>query len=134
MATILKGFKLKLYPTTDQQILFRRTFGCTRFVWNQLLAMQKKRYKNNPEKWFISQFGMDKLLPLLKQEHPWLKEIDATALQMATAQLADAYIRFFKGQNGFPHFRKLPMPKVTPVSMSTAISKSWMTIISSYLK
>lgn len=106
MATALKGFKLKLYPTSDQQILFRCTFGCTRFVWNKMFAMQIARRKNNPKQWLVSRFDMDSLLPLLKKEYPWLKDIDATALQMATDQLADAYTRFFKGQNGFPHFRK----------------------------
>lgn len=29
-----KAYKFRLYPNKDQIILFEKTFGCVRFIWN----------------------------------------------------------------------------------------------------
>ena len=36
----------RLYPNKKQAELFQKTFGCTRFVYNQMLSVQEERYKN----------------------------------------------------------------------------------------
>ena len=101
----LKAIKLRLYPNAEQEDKLTVTFGCTRFVWNQMLNMQIERRKNNPQAKFVNAFGMNNLLKRLKQEYPWLKQAESTALQSANRDLADAFQRFFKGQNRFPHFK-----------------------------
>ena len=40
-----KAIKYRLYPNDEQKVMFAKTFGCCRFVYNQLLALQKQRYK-----------------------------------------------------------------------------------------
>ena len=35
---VLKGIKIKLYPTEKQKIFIDRNLALNRFVWNQLLA------------------------------------------------------------------------------------------------
>lgn len=35
--TITKAYKVRLYPTKEQQELMIKTFGCTRFVYNKAL-------------------------------------------------------------------------------------------------
>ncbi|WP_415619576.1 helix-turn-helix domain-containing protein [Liquorilactobacillus sp.] len=47
-------------------------FGATRFVWNQMLEMQSKRYKNNKDSRFLNGFAMNFLLRKLKTEYSWL--------------------------------------------------------------
>lgn len=37
----------RLYPNKKQAELFQKTFGCVRFVYNQMLSVQEERYKNN---------------------------------------------------------------------------------------
>lgn len=101
----LKAIKLRLYPNEEQKDKLAVTFGCTRFVWNQMLNMQIERRKNNPKAKFVNAFGMNNLLKRLKQEHPWLKQAESTALQSANRDLADAFQRFFTGQNRFPRFK-----------------------------
>ncbi|RAM09020.1 transposase, partial [Limosilactobacillus fermentum] len=53
----------------------------------------------------VNAFGMNNLLKRLKEEYPWLKQAESTSLQSANCNLADAFQRFFKGQNKFPHFK-----------------------------
>ncbi|OLO25336.1 cytosine methyltransferase, partial [Alkalihalophilus pseudofirmus] len=33
-----KAYKFRLYPTDQQTLLIRKTFGCVRFVYNKMLA------------------------------------------------------------------------------------------------
>ena len=44
---MLKGMKLRLYPTRKQEQQLIIMFGNDRFLWNILLAGINQRYKNN---------------------------------------------------------------------------------------
>ena len=102
---VLKAVKMRIYPNSAQRSQLWQTFGCVRFVWNQMLNMQIERRKNNSNARFVNAFGMNNLLKQLKVEHPWLKQAESTALQSVNRNLADAFQRFFKGQNKFPRFK-----------------------------
>ena len=95
---ILKAYKVRLYPNEDQQIFFAKSFGCTRFIWNKMLADKIEHYtqtntelKNTPAQY--------------KKEFEWLKEVDSLALANVQQNLRTAYNKFFKG-SGFPKFKK----------------------------
>lgn len=108
------GLVVRAYPTKEQEVLFRKTIGCCRFVYNHLLDFRNKEYqrylkwqKRNPNtpkskfKW--------KPLPTekqLKEEFEWLSETNAQALQQSVADLRTAYDRFFKGHSDKPRFHK----------------------------
>ena len=36
--------KARLYPTKAQAELFEKTFGCCRYIWNQMLSDQQRFY------------------------------------------------------------------------------------------
>lgn len=95
---VLKAVKMRIYPNSEQRDRLMQTFGCARFVWNQMLNMQIERRKNNPDAKFVNAFGMNNLLKRLKEEYPWLKQAESTSLQSANRNLADAFQRFFKGR------------------------------------
>ena len=38
------AYKFPMYPDDTQAALIRRTFGCVRFVWNQMLEAAKTSY------------------------------------------------------------------------------------------
>lgn len=40
-----KAYKFRIYPNTEQQILFAKTFGCVHFVYNRMLADKIKHYE-----------------------------------------------------------------------------------------
>ena len=46
---VLKAVKMRIYPNSEQRDRLMQTFGCARFVWNQMLNMQIERRKNNPD-------------------------------------------------------------------------------------
>ena len=102
---ILKGYSLRIYPTKKQQGLITRTFGCARFVWNQMLDMQINRYENNKDSKYQSSYDMQKLLSTLKREYNWLKEPDKFALQTSCDNLDTAYNNFFSKRAKYPRFK-----------------------------
>ena len=105
MAKVLKGIKLRLYPNQHQADLLWQMFGNSRFVWNQMLAMAKERYHNNPNSHFVNEYGMNYLLKPLKLEFPFLKQSDSTSFLVVNHNLAQAFKMLFKHQGGYPRFK-----------------------------
>lgn len=101
----IKGIKLRLYPNEMQKDKLLQMFGNDRFVWNQMLAMAKQRYQNNPNSQFVNGYQMDALLKQLKQEYPFLKESDSTSLQIVDHNLDQAFKMLFKHRGGYPRFK-----------------------------
>ena len=100
-----KGYKIRLYPTKEQENLFWKHIGARRYIYNWMLEMQIENYKNGGK--FISAFSMCKLLTMLKKdgEHDWLYEISNATLQRTCADLVFAYKMMFEKTNGFPKFK-----------------------------
>ena len=102
---MLKGIKLRLYPNTKQRDQLTQMFGNGRFVWNQMLAMAKERYRNNPSSKFVNEYGMNYLLKQLKQEYSFLKDSDSSSLQVSNYNLDQSFKMLFKHQGGYPRFK-----------------------------
>ena len=100
---MLKGFKIQLKPTKKQEVLFNKYVGCCRFVYNHALANEKENYDLFNS--FIPINVLITKLPELKIEYPWLKEIDAIALQQILRDQNQAFQNFFKHKSGFPKFK-----------------------------
>ena len=97
-----KAYKLRIYPTDLQRELIEKTFGSTRYIYNNFLVERKNKYEESKTK--ISVYEQLKELTDLKKEKEWLREIDSCALQACVYNLDDAFQKFFKG-NGYPRFR-----------------------------
>ena len=94
-----KAYKYRIYPTLEQQVLLRKTFGCVRFIYNKMLADKIKYYESDNKMLYNypSQY---------KSEFPWLKEVDSLALVGAQNALGAAYSNFFRAPKiGFPKFK-----------------------------
>ena len=105
MVKVLKGIKLRLYPNQHQVDQLWQMFGNNRFVWNQMMAMAKEGYRNNPSSHFVNEYGMTYLLKPLKQAYPFLKQNDSTSLQVVNHDLAQSFKMLFKHQGGYPRFK-----------------------------
>ncbi|MDE0562396.1 IS200/IS605 family element RNA-guided endonuclease TnpB [Exiguobacterium sp. B2(2022)] len=103
-----KGYKFRIYPTKEQEILIAKTIGCSRFVFNHFLAKWDESYRLTGKG--LSYGSCSKEIPLLKQEFEWLKEVDSTSVQTSVRHLADAFDRFFKKQNERPRFKSKRNP------------------------
>ena len=98
-----KCYRFRLYPTDEQRTLIEKTFGCARKVYNHFLDLRQTEYKKN--KTSLSYRDCQNLLPAFKEEYPFLREVDATALQCAVRNLDAAYQNFFKKRAGYPKFK-----------------------------
>ena len=94
-----KAIKYRLEPNKEQIVLFEKTFGCCRKVWNLMLADRKEAYDKEKKT----------LLPTparYKAEYEYLKEVDSLALANVQRDLEQAYKNFFKVKGvGFPQFK-----------------------------
>ena len=96
---MLKVYKFRLYPNKEQQEYFAKCFGCTRFIYNQMLADKIEYYKKTGEM-------LNNTPAQYKKEYPWLKEVDSLALANAQMNLNKAYRNFFRDKSiGFPKFK-----------------------------
>lgn len=116
---MIKGIKLRLYPNNHQQDQLKQMFGNDRFIWNIMLEMAKNRYKNNPSSHFVNGYGMDYLVKPLKREYPFLKESDATSLQVSNQNLDQTFKMLFKHKGGYPRFKSRRSAKQSYTGKST---------------
>lgn len=100
-----KSYKIRLYPTTEQEQKMWQHVGACRYIWNYMLALQQKRHKDGEK--HLSHFDMNYLLKPLKQEEDknWLKNVANSSLCLICSDLSKAYNAFFKKLSGFPKFK-----------------------------
>ena len=122
-----RAYKLRIYPTDLQRELIEKTFGCTRYIYNNFLAERKNKYEENKTK--VHVYEQLKELTDLKREKEWLREIDSCALQASVFNLDDAFQGFFHGK-GYPKFRAKGLHESfrTNNTLSTYKNKKYETI------
>ena len=93
------AYRYRIYPTEEQKILLGKTFGCCRFLYNQMLNDKIQEYKKTKK--------MLKNTPAMyKKEYTFLKEVDSLALANVQLHLEKAYKNFFRDPKaGFPRFK-----------------------------
>jgi len=99
-----KGMLYRIYPTKEQKIMLEKHFGACRFIYNRFLDIRRTlqaEYHCNIPKAFL-----DEQLPILKEEYPWLKEVNSQSLQQANKNLDDAYSRYYQGLAEYPTEKK----------------------------
>src|SRR5574344_51922 len=101
---MLKAYKYRIYPNSEQRIQIAKTFGCCRFVYNRTLAYRKEIYEK--EKKSVSKTDCNNYCNReLKKDYEWLKEVDKFALTNAIYNMDSAYQKFFKEYSGYPKFK-----------------------------
>lgn len=101
---MLKVFKYFISPTKEQSILLSKHIGSVRFLYN--LALETKKIAYASKQVNLTRYDLQKQLVDLKKECIWLNQVNSQSLQVALMNLDAAYLRFFKGQNSFPVFKK----------------------------
>ena len=99
---IIKGYKIRLKPTLEQEILIKKSIGVSRFIYNWCLSKEI-----NSEK-FISDNDLRKELTKLKREEDyiWLNEVGSNVIKQSAKDLCNAYKNFFKKISNKPVFKK----------------------------
>ena len=99
---IIRAYKFRMYPNAAQEILINKTIGCTRFIYNQMLA--KKKENNH-----LSMYDLIKEIPKLYEKYPFLKEVDSMSLRCAIFDLENGFKKYDKKQAEYPKFKKKGM-------------------------
>ena len=113
------AYKFRIYPNDKQRLMFAKTFGCVRLVYNKFLDRRIKQYEK--DKTYVSYTTCAKEMAEMKKdkEYSFLKEVDSIALQQSLRHLESAFCNFFKLQkSGFPRFKS---KKDTTRSYSTVL-------------
>lgn len=101
---MLKAYKYRIYPNKEQMMQIIKTFGCCRFVYNQILAYRKNQYET--EKKSMSKTACNNYCnQVLKVQYEWLKDVDKFALTNAIYNMDSAYQKFFREHTGYPRFK-----------------------------
>lgn len=96
-----KAYKFRIYPTSLQEELLNKTFGCVRFLWNKHVAA-------------FNGFGVEGPVPLVTSKRlkdvdsfSFLNEVSAAALQQKDMDFAEFKKQYFNKSKG----KKLGRPK-----------------------
>ncbi len=93
-----RAMRFRIEPNKEQRILFAKTFGCCRFLYNRMLTdrtlseMTGERIKSTPA--------------VYKKEFPWLREVDSIALCNVQLDLEKAFRDHRKmPERGYPRYK-----------------------------
>lgn len=90
-----RAIRYRVYPTTEQCVLFAKTFGCCRKVWNLMLSDRQKtdpstgKHIYHTPAWY-------------KKDYPYLREVDSLALANVQINLDTAFKNCYGGHNTEP--------------------------------
>lgn len=86
---MIKSFKYRIYPNKSQQMLFAKTFGCIRVIWNANVEFfNSYDKKTNPNPKLIQKSDLIK-------DKPWLNDVSAAAIQQKVRDFKETVSQFF---------------------------------------
>ena len=105
---MIKTHRIRLHPTAEQDVYFRKASGTRRFVFNWGLAEWKRQYEAGEKP---SALALKKQFNAIKGEQfAWVYDVTKCAAEGAFMDLAAAFRNFFAGRKagrkvGFPKFK-----------------------------
>lgn len=110
-----RAYQFRMYPNKEQEKLFAKTFGCVRFIYNQMLSDKIKHYEETKQK-------LKNTPAQYKIKYKWLKEVDSLALANAQLNLQTAYSNFFRDKKvEFPKFKSKKKSKLSYTTMLSGL-------------
>ncbi len=101
-----KGLEIRLYPSKEQRVLIDKTLGCSRFVYNHVLALKK-------ELWEDYKLSFNPNLKSFKEEWKFLTKVPSQALANSYMDCMASFNNFFKSlkecsktKQKYPKFHK----------------------------
>ena len=122
-----KGFRYRIYPTTEQVAKLVAWQSALRFLWNLALE-QRLLGLARPKKRYYTAFDQAKELTAVRAEAPWLADVPRNVSVQMLVVLDEAWRRCFKRLAGRPHWKRRgrdtvnlcePHPKIWRLAGST---------------
>ncbi|MCT4663436.1 MAG: helix-turn-helix domain-containing protein, partial [Tissierellales bacterium] len=121
MKRLQRAYKVELKPTKKQIQKINQSLGICRWLYNAYLAKNQSLYQNFKEgnldkkKAFISANNFDKYINneiKFLDEYKWINDCGSKSRKKAICNAELSYKKFFKGEAGFPRFKKKGKSKV----------------------
>lgn len=113
---MFKSYKTEILPTIKQADMVCRSMGICRWLYNEYIARNKRLYKlyqrgylDENQKHFMSAMDFDKFVNHKlknREERAWINECGSKARKKSITNAETAFKKFFKGEAGFPRFKK----------------------------
>ena len=101
-----RAMKYRFYPTPEQETLLAQSFGCVRFVYNQILRWRTDAFYQRQEKIGYIQANAELTRMKKSGEFPWLNDVSCVPLQQCLRHQQSAFKNFFEGRARYPTFKK----------------------------
>ncbi|MBE6491071.1 MAG: transposase [Methanobrevibacter sp.] len=112
MGDFIRGVVVKLHVTPEQEVEFKKNYGCTRKTYNELLNKYKDRHGEDSTE-IPTQKELNQFLKETKKELPYLKDTESTSLQQARDDLHKSFKNCHKSKRHNPpvyHSKKKTQP------------------------
>ena len=102
---MLTAVKIRLKPTKEQEVLFRKSCGVARWSYNYFLAESMNYYKETGK--YLKETDVRKYINnvLKPTTHTWLKEVGSNVMKQAVKDADLAKQRWLKGISEKPKFK-----------------------------
>ena len=107
------GYKFKLYPTPEQEKIFKDYFGACRYVYNLGIDIYEDYYQKAKENEDIkykslTYIGLERIFNNMKKEekYQWLNNYDNASLKGVLRDVITAYKKFFDKLCNHPKYKK----------------------------
>lgn len=100
----MRAYKTEIQPTQAQIELIHKTFGCTRYIYNQYVYENLENLASGKD--FISAFSYSKKVNNDTNTPSWLKEVPSKAIKQALIYADRAFKNYFSKRRGKPTFKK----------------------------
>jgi putative transposase len=102
---VQKAFKYKFFPTDEQAEQLARTFGCSRYVYNQALDYRSKAWQQEKKSLGYHDTALKLTEWKKKPEKAFLSEVSSVVLQQSLRNLDTAFTNFFEKRAQYPKFK-----------------------------
>jgi len=100
----MRAYKTEIHPTQAQIELIHKTFGCTRYIYNQYVYENLENLASGKD--FISAFSYSKRVNNDPNTPSWLKGVPSKAIKQALIYADRAFKDYFFERRGKPTFKK----------------------------
>lgn len=103
---IKRAYKFRFYPTSEQEMILAKTFGCARFAYNYMLRLRTDAWMQRQES--IGYHETSAALTALKKqpEYAWINEVSSVPVQQSLRHLQTAFANFFAKRARYPQFKR----------------------------
>lgn len=94
----MRAYKTEIHPTQSQIELIHKTFGCTRYIYNQYVYENLENLASGKD--FISAVSYSKRVNNDPDTPSWLKEVPSKAVKQALIYAERAFKDYFSKCKG----------------------------------